>query len=140
MDLDRETSAPGRLATTQILTIVGGSAITIGSFLPWVTATHMFGQTSFAGTDGDGAFTLVIGAVVALLAWLRFDSSGGHAGILIGSVFAGLIGLGVISGILADADGSGSEYVLSSVGAGLYIVMIGALLAAAATVAHMRSG
>lgn len=124
------------MATTQILTIVGGIAIAIGSLLPWVTAQHIFGSTSFAGTDGDGLLTLVVGAIVALLAWLRLDSSGGQAGVLIGCVLTGIIGLGVVANTIG---GSGSDVVLSSVGPGLYVVLIGAALATAATLAHMRS-
>lgn len=129
------TPTPSKVRTPQALTIVSGGAIAVGSLLPWVTATHMFGRTSLAGTDGDGVFTLIIGVTVALLAWLRFDSSGGQAGVLIGCALAGIIGMNVL-GNLSD---SSSQHVLSSVGAGLYIMLIGAGLAAAATVAHMRS-
>lgn len=107
----------------------------VGSLLPWATASHAFGQTSFAGTDGDGVITLIIGAAVALIAWLRFDHSTWRAIAAIGCVGAGLIALRIMAG-LVDV---GNDSVFASAGPGLYVVLIGAGLAAGAIVTHVRS-
>lgn len=128
-------AAASKTRTTQALAVTGGAAIAVGSLLPWATASHMFGQTSFAGTDGDGVFTLIIGAAVALIAWLRLDHSTWRAVAFIGCLLAGVIVLGVMVGV-ADV---GNDSVLTSAGAGLYVVLIGAVLAAAAIVVHARA-
>src|SRR3546814_4443455 len=48
-------------STARNLMLAGAGAITIGSLLPWASATSIFGTVSKAGTDGDGIITLGLG-------------------------------------------------------------------------------
>ena len=50
--------------------------VAVGSFLPWATVMSGFGQIDLAGTSGDGILTIVVGAVIALAAFLNVEGPG----------------------------------------------------------------
>lgn len=114
--------------TAALITLAGGVVMAIGSFMPWLTARSAFGSVSTAGTDGDGVFTLIVGAVVALgaVVYLERDIPGLGRGLM---VTAGLGGIGVA--ILDFTEASrrvsdiGTNLVAASVGPGLYILFLG---------------
>lgn len=58
--------------------VVGGGLIALGSFLPWITATTVFGTISRNGVSdgGDGVFTMVLGVVIGVLGGML--ASGGR--------------------------------------------------------------
>lgn len=115
-----------------IAALVAAGAIVIGSLLPWLSVTTIFGSVSVSGTEGDGILTLITGAVIAALAGIAFakKSASRLTGILI-------IGLGAVSGLIAfniflnlvdnvDLVDSG---VLSTIGGGLWLVILGSAVA-----------
>lgn len=116
-----------------LLALVGGALVMVGSVLPWATVASGFGQIDLAGTSGDGVITLGAGALVALIVFLSL------VGVFRDRAFAGLLliiaGVGIsgeaiqviqgLAGKLTNADS-----VRSSIGAGLYLVLIGGAVTA----------
>lgn len=84
---------------------------------------------------GDTELTLIAGVAVALIAWLRPDTSGGQAGVLVGCLLAAGIG-GLTFVRVAGLVGPYSDISRADVGSGLYVLMLGVALAAAGTIAH----
>ena len=126
--------AGSTMNTAAIALGLGGLLVAIGSLLPWITVTSII-SASRSGLDngGDGMFTLGIGVVLALVAFVNLRGAGVGSG---SRVLALLGGLGAIA--LAVIDGSdvanrvasfSSTYATGSVGMGLYVVGIGGGLA-----------
>lgn len=116
-----------------VLVIVGGAMMVIGSFMPWISARTGLGSINVAGTDGDGVFTLLFGGAAALIALVHLDRP--IAGFLRGGIFlAGAVGVVIAvldySAAAERISGIDSEAVAASVGAGLYIVGLGAVATA----------
>lgn len=131
-----EPTATGTRSHTQLAALIGAGAIIIGSMLPWATARSVFGSMSMSGIEGDGVITLVLGAGLALAAWLRPGRRGWQAATLTGAglvLAVGILDAVIIGGVVGD------QYATASIGAGLYIVLIGAALTGGATIAAMRS-
>lgn len=110
-----------------ILGIVGGVMVIAGSLLPWATITTGLGTVSVNGTQGDGVFTLGLGAVIALASFGRYGSS-----VMPWARWA-IAALGVLTLVIAAQD---ARAVTSpaSIGTGLFVVFLGgaaALLAGA---------
>src|SRR3546814_5869584 len=99
--------------------LAGAGAITIGSLLPWASATSIFGTVSKAGTDGDGIITLGLGVLFGIWAFMNLAP---RARIAAGCVVA-LIALYEIVDVL----GTGHDDLVVSVGIGLWIVAAGAV-------------
>lgn len=122
------------IRTTQALTIIGAAVIVLGSFMPWVTARAVLvGQVSYTGLEGDGVLTLVLGGAIAAAAWLRMDNPGWRAAMLIGCILTVLIAVSAGAGV-SDA---GNQVVHTSVGGGVYLVTVGAVLAGVAVLVDM---
>lgn len=105
-----------------------GAAVAVGSLLPWATLTTAFGNVSKNGTDGDGTITLIAGVVLAILGVAMRTNTEAALRWL---VLLGAAGVGVVAGIdFADvqrvAGNANSDYARISVGAGLYVVALGA--------------
>lgn len=117
---------------------VGGLLVAAGSFLPWVTVSGLL-SISRSGIDGggDGLVTLTLGIVLALVAAGAFSSGGlGRFSRVIG-VLCGLaaFGIAVYDGTnLARLSATFSGLASVSVGAGIYMVVVGAGLAIIASV------
>jgi len=117
---------------------VGGLLVAAGSFLPWVTVSGLL-SISRSGIDGggDGLFTLTLGIVLALVAAGAFSSGElGRFSRVIG-VLCGLaaLGIAVYDGTnLARIGASISGLASVSIGAGIYMVVVGAGLAVIASV------
>ena len=123
---------PNRDGNTAAL-MVGGALISIGSFLPWVTAYTGFGSIGRSGIEGggDGVITLIAGLGILILGSSRFFGySQPTAWRFAPPLLAGLITLAIVIvdylGIeervrSIEAEGGGA-----SVGMGLYAVGIGA--------------
>lgn len=118
--------------TATIVALVGGVLMALGSFMPWISARTGFGGTDIAGTSGDGVFSLGLGAIVALIALVQFDrQASGLARTAV--VVAGLLGLGIAvldySNISQRIAAVTSTAISASVGAGLYVLLIGCIAA-----------
>jgi len=82
----------------EILSLVGGGLLAIGSFLTWARVDAAGASVSARGTDGsDGYITLTCGAVLLLYGIGRMTGVGaaGKRGIAVLAILAGLIGGGV---------------------------------------------
>jgi hypothetical protein len=58
---------PAWATELKVLTFGGAAGLIVGSLLPWVKAEAGFISVSKNGVDGDGVFTLVLGAAIALV-------------------------------------------------------------------------
>ena len=149
-DQSREAGLAGSTALQAAM--AGAAAIIIGSLLPWVSVTTIFGSISFNGTEGDGVLTMIAGAIIGAGAGIALSRgtasrATGVLIILVGLV-SGLIAFNVSSNLANAAELSDSG-VLSSIGGGLWLVILGSATAigsrfsiassSAATGAQMRS-
>jgi hypothetical protein len=118
-----------------LIGIAGCAAVVVGSLGPWATVGTLFGRVSIAGTSGDGALTIVAALVAAAgfatsFWWLRW----------LGTLTALIVGgydwrhlRSRIADVNASTDGA-----QAAVGWGLWIVLIGALVATVAAFAVPR--
>jgi hypothetical protein len=115
----------------RIAVFVGAGLLIFGSFLPWVKASVAFITFEKNGMDGDGAFTLILGIAAVLV----FSLVRGTAGRVL-TLVAGLLAAAVTFYDIVDVQrlagevtsGAGSISVDASVGIGLWVCAIGALV------------
>ena len=121
--------------------LLGGAAVTVlGSVLPWATVDAGFESVDVSGTDADGVVTIVLA-----LAALAFGIPGllkRSKGLLITSLVAtvlivlvALVDIGDVSSV-AEEVGFGVE---ATVGIGLWLVLIGGILAVVGAVMAVRN-
>ena len=126
------TQSKRSLPVGPTVTIAGAALIAVGSLLPWASVSSAFGTVSFAGTQGDGRITLVLAALIGLGAAVLWRRPG-PSWIL--RVVVGLLAAYVIyiawndMSNVSEHAAEESDLVLGSVGAGLYLVLIGGLAA-----------
>lgn len=127
-----------------LLVLVGGAAIVIGCFLPWVEARSIFGEISTSGMDGggDGPLVLLLGGLILGGGLLLANQSMPRPLLPLG-----IIGLAIIVGVIFWMDFQeverrirelerDTELARGSVGIGLWILAGGC--AAAALGAFLR--
>lgn len=134
-----QVASPAFKADGSVLALLGGLALIVGSFLPWITATApLVGSISKSGMDdgGDGTITLVLGIAVAALCLVRLlgaNTSMASAVLIllagIGAAFIGFIDLADIQERVSSATEISSS-ISASAGAGLWAVIIGAIVSA----------
>ncbi len=118
-----------------ILVLGGGVLLVVGSFLPWATASTVFGSLSRSGVDGgDGWITTIIGALILLFGamTLRQASRGLNLLIAVGAAIAFLIfvfDLVDVNNRIASIEAEGQGLALGTVGFGLWLVGLGAIVA-----------
>jgi hypothetical protein len=125
-----------------VVALIAAALVAAGSFLPWITATAAFvGTITRSGLDGggDGVVTLVAAVVIAigglLLATRPGSPSLGRLATFAGGVLAGLILAADYSNISERVRSISSDVATASVGAGLYVIGLGAVLAVVAAIA-----
>ncbi len=119
--------------TGRILALLGGLCLVIGSFLPWAKVlSGLLGAITISGMDGDGMILAIIGAVIFLAALAIKARLGKPYSILVGAVgiLAVIISFIDISNVKNIAEESESAYMIVQTGEGLYICVIGAIMAA----------
>jgi tetratricopeptide (TPR) repeat protein len=127
-----QRGSEGGMNRGQILTLLGAIGLLAGAVLPWISFTSMFGTVSKAGYEGDGILTGGIGLPLLLIA-LLVKGNPGHSYSILGVIFALIAGviafwdLSNVSSRVAEINADMSF--LASVGPGLYITVIGAILA-----------
>lgn len=113
------------------LGILGAILIIAGSLMPWATVQSIFGTMSLNGTEGDGIITLLAGIGLAAGAgataafqrlWLAIAQA-----ITAGGVAA--LSLYEINHVTSSLDDAGNELARASAGSGLYVLLIGAVVA-----------
>lgn len=120
-------------STFQKLALAGAAVAAVGSLLPWASVSSVFGTISKSGMDGDGVITLVLAVAAGALVLTRKAP---------GVVIALMALIGVVAVIdIADvsrlADDTGFAEV--SVGFGLWLVAIGAVLGLVGSIQHRRT-
>ena len=113
-------------------TIAGGALMFVGSFLPWVTVSTIFGTLTRSGVDrnGDGILSAGLGIAAAGIGVALLNRASRAASVALVAI-AALAGLLVyvdasdIAGRLGDLD---TEAALASIGIGLWAVGAGAML------------
>ena len=111
------------------VTLGGAIALFIGSFLPWASVDTVFGSVSKNGTSGDGVFTIIGAALIALLAFPAVKQPVARGRVLAACVVAGLALLVCVVDIVdvnRIADEAGAEI---DVGFGLWLCAVGAAAA-----------
>jgi O-antigen/teichoic acid export membrane protein len=136
MASEGSTSGGNPALAGQIVGGIGGLLVAIGAFLPWLTlAAPLIGSVNANGLQGggDGILVLIAGVLIITLSVVAgFDRSGGSA------VAVGVIA--VIAGIIVGVDlprvqdrirqaKALSSVVNGTVGAGVYVVFVGAAFA-----------
>ena len=107
--------------------MAGAVAVIIGSFLDWATAFG--GLAAKSGMDGDGVITLVTGIVMLVVAFLLTRGGGKLKNIVFGLAAAISLLVAIID--VGSADGI-------SIGIGLWIVAIGAVVAIVGFVRELK--
>jgi hypothetical protein len=116
---------------------LGGLLIVLGSFLPWLTATAPFvGTITRNGMEGgDGIITLILGVLTILIGVSQLTATRMPALLQRSSIVTG-----AITGAVAIYDyvevqrriedvKEQSELISASVGAGIWTLIVGAILA-----------
>jgi hypothetical protein len=113
-----------------MLTIAGAVLVVIGSLLPWATVTTFFGSVGYAGTEGDGKITLVIGLLAAIAAFLELTQDRDTRGaVVVLACAAGGTAVFDLANITDRIATVSSGFVRASAGIGLYAVLAGGGLA-----------
>ena len=121
----------------RLLSLVAAGAIVVGSLLPWAEVTAVLvGQMSVAGTDGDGTLTLILGAIVGVLA----ITGNKTAAILAFLGCLAILGIAVydmanVADAISDLD---QRYAHASIGSGLWLVAIGSTVGIVSTLGAAR--
>lgn len=122
--------------TFAAITVGGGALAAAGSFMPWLTATVSFLGTTISrsGLDGggDGVITLIVGVVVAAVGVARLTtvlpSWVARTPIVLGALLAAIAVMD-LSSVADRAAANSSPLLIVSTGAGLYVILVGALAA-----------
>jgi hypothetical protein len=128
---------PSAVVPGATMTVLGGLLIVLGSFLPWLSFTAPFvGTITKNGMEGgDGVITLVSGVVTILIGVTQLTATR-----LPAFLHRSSIATGVITGVVATYDyldvqrriedaKAQSELIAASVGAGIWTLIVGAILA-----------
>ena len=122
--------------------IAGGALMLVGSFLPWITITTIFGTLSRSGVDGngDGLFSAGLGILAAAIgvALLRNESRAGSLALVVLGALGGLLVYVDATDIQGRLGDLGSDAALGSVGIGLWVVGAGAALVAVMGIEGVR--
>ena len=125
-----------------ILSLVGGAALILGTLMAWATvSTAASGTISISSTEGDGEVVLVLGVVIVVLAGLDLVRPGRWWWIGV-AVAAGLALLNGVIDFFNFSENIQAEDVeggVVSVGAGLYVVLLGAAVALVGALLRERS-
>jgi hypothetical protein len=55
--------------------LIGGVLVAVGSFMPWISASTIFGTITQSGMGGDGVFTLAAGVIIAFVGGMLLSGS-----------------------------------------------------------------
>lgn len=118
---------------SQRMALFGGVGLIIGALLPWASLTSLVLGTSLsaAGYEGDGLLTGALGLVFAIVALSRKGTPGKRYSIALGlaALVAGWIALSAWARLTVTVSGMDSS-MSASVGPGVYLTIVGAVLGA----------
>jgi hypothetical protein len=124
-----------------ILSLVGGAALILGALMAWATVDTAVGTVSISSTEGDGEVVLVLGVVIVVLAGLDLARPGRWwwIGVAVGAGLALLNGVIDFFNFTENIQVEDVEGGVVSVGAGLYVALLGAAVALAGALLRERS-
>jgi len=102
--------------------------VIVGSVMPWATVKSVFGEINVSGTDGDGVLTLVGGVVVLVLVLAQKYL----ASLIVATVTAAVLIYDYLN-ITRSLDLDDNEFASASVGWGIQLATIGAVVAVIAS-------
>lgn len=121
------------------LTLVGAVLLIVGSLLPWMIVNTMFGRISVRGTASAGLYTIVLGGILSLVGLFRRGKPTKRFSIF-GFVLALLAllvsGFNLVSGLRFTPD-LAQGVLTARVGIGIYMVLIGSVIAAVAALVRV---
>jgi hypothetical protein len=129
------TVVPKRSRSFLAALATGGGLVVLGTFMPWATVTSVFGTITKSGIETpDGVFLLLLGG--ALICIGLGANSHRHVpkglrivGIIVGTL-TGLLTIGEASSVSTHIASVGSNaYATAAVGGGIYILVVGAVIA-----------
>jgi len=126
---------PGGPKAFAVFTVIAGSIIAVGSFTPWITYTNLYWAVSRSGLDmgPDGVVVLMTGLAVLGIGVARLVASPHpviqRLPILAGGLMIWLAVLDFRAGNTAINFNQYPNQILIYLGAGLYMVMVGAIVA-----------
>lgn len=109
----------------QLVAILGAVGMVAGSFMDWLTASAGFVSVSAKGIDGDGKITVVLGLLVLVLLMSKGNAKGA-------AVLSGIAAAVTVYEVyhanqkMHEVAGDG---VRASVGTGLWVLLVGSVLA-----------
>ncbi len=115
------------------IALTGGVVVILGSFLPWVTLSSLFESVNITGVEHglDGPLTIAVGLVAVVAAAIAKEIPG-HNG-SIPAAICGMLGVGIVLanylGILNLLTIFRAQGIQVSVGIGLFLIPIGAIVA-----------
>jgi hypothetical protein len=139
-------TGPRPAVTAGVVTLVGCGIAIVGTFLPWISAIGPFGiSISKAGIDGDGKF--VVGVALICAADAAFTLLRRPASVAVGLIvfLFGLGQLGLVIWIGSNiSNGIASlpsqSLIDASIGVGVYVSGLGAIISAAGGVMAWVAG
>ncbi|QGN07342.1 hypothetical protein Hrd1104_08510 [Halorhabdus sp. CBA1104] len=137
-------SQTGRFSRSEQIALGSVAAVTIGAFLPWITASAFGTSVSVNGIDGDGVFTLGMAIVAAVLVvarnWDRINTFAiGGLGVLI-TAFSILYIVDPAFGIEESGAMAEAAKEMLNPGIGLYVTLLGGVGLIAASVLDRLRG
>jgi hypothetical protein len=131
----------GYSVATRVLVFIGAGLLIFGSFLPWVKASIGLLSVEKNGIDGDGVFTLVLGAAAVLLFGLVRNSAG-RVLTLVAALLAAAVAFYDVIDVQQAADDlasrSSSFTINASVGIGLWLAAMGSVVLLAGVILAFR--
>jgi len=120
---------------SRVLAIVGGVLIVLGSILPWMSIEGGRRTLHEAGTNGDGKWTVALGAAVIAAAAI-----GGLVPSIVATLCSGAAGILALVNIrdprrLADSSGPHMQVELAI---GIWLVVVGAILGVVGSLAAIE--
>ena len=117
--------------SARIMTLLGSIGLIGGALMPWISASSMFGALSKTGIEGDGIMTAGLGVILLLNALISKGKPGkmySWAGSVLGIIALVLL-FYISNNVNAALSGIDSGVMIASVGAGIYVSFLGAILA-----------
>lgn len=111
-----------------VAALVGGVAIAVGTFLPWLAVTTPSGDLTVNGVSWDGPLALVGAALLAVVVVRALTGSGASRSTGVALVAIGAASLGIAGQFLAAIVFDAGD-AISTLGVGMWLVVIGAGLA-----------
>lgn len=109
--------------------LLGAAGLIIGSLMPWAqVTTGLTGTLSISGMQGDGIITLIGGVLFLLLGLTKKPQPGKFFSVIAGIIGIGLIFLMISKIVSMSGIAAANEYGFTSLGAGLWITAIGAVI------------